>query len=236
MAYGGEGALISQFENYIFKLEELLLEGKKFSRATAGIPFAVHLNDPVSLEILQSNDKHAELTGYCCDQIREMGSTYSRRYIHPISVSMLSQFLPKIYETLAVHQVFAFISYMRFPQSMSYAPIFTFSKPSTLPSGLVICISVTVEEFGKYAPKMEQVIEMDLFRMRHFKWFEQLTDREVEVLGLLGEGNTNNEIAEQLFISPQTAKTHRKNIKRKLEPRSFKELMKYALAFNLVDC
>ena len=39
-----------------------------------------------------------------------------------------------------------------------------------------------------------------------------LTPREIEVLGLMAEGMTNQQIAEQLIVSPTTIKTHVQNI------------------------
>ncbi|MBC7900232.1 MAG: response regulator transcription factor [Saprospiraceae bacterium] len=45
---------------------------------------------------------------------------------------------------------------------------------------------------------------------------ETLTEREVDVLALLGEGNRNRDIADQLFISEETVKVHVKHIMDKL--------------------
>ncbi|HSU02723.1 MAG TPA: response regulator transcription factor, partial [Nocardioides sp.] len=46
--------------------------------------------------------------------------------------------------------------------------------------------------------------------------FPDLTDRELEVLDLVGSGATNREIAEQLFLSPHTVKEHTSSLYRKL--------------------
>lgn len=46
---------------------------------------------------------------------------------------------------------------------------------------------------------------------------EELTPRELEVLGLVAQGKTNQEIAESLFITRATAKVHVQHIIRKLE-------------------
>ncbi len=56
-----------------------------------------------------------------------------------------------------------------------------------------------------------------------------LTDREFEILQLLGEAKTNREIAEQLHLSPKTVETHRLNLMRKLKLRNLAELVRFAL-------
>lgn len=60
--------------------------------------------------------------------------------------------------------------------------------------------------------------------------FEQLTEREREVLGLVARGLSNSEIAESLFISPATAKTHVSRIMMKLDSRDRAQLV--ALAYE----
>jgi len=61
-----------------------------------------------------------------------------------------------------------------------------------------------------------------------------LTDREREVLGLVGLGLTNDEIGRELFLSPLTAKTHVSRIMSKLAARDRVQLVVVAYETGLV--
>jgi len=58
---------------------------------------------------------------------------------------------------------------------------------------------------------------------------DDLTKREVEILGLIAEEMTNNEIGEKLFISPRTVDTHRRNLLQKLGVKNTAGLVKFAI-------
>lgn len=55
-----------------------------------------------------------------------------------------------------------------------------------------------------------------------------LTERELEVLRLTGEGMDSHEIAQMLYLSVKTVEVHRSNVKRKLRLRTAVELHQYA--------
>ena len=59
-----------------------------------------------------------------------------------------------------------------------------------------------------------------------------LTDREVAVLQLLGEGNSVENIAERLHLSRKTVETHRRNAKEKLEFDTVSELLLFAVRWT----
>ena len=61
-----------------------------------------------------------------------------------------------------------------------------------------------------------------------------LSFRETEVIKLIVDGLTNQEIAEKLFISIHTVYTHKKNIMRKLQLKSPVELVLYAINSGLI--
>lgn len=64
---------------------------------------------------------------------------------------------------------------------------------------------------------------------------EQLSEREKDVVIGVVQGLTNKEIADKLFIAPNTVITHRRNISRKLQIHSTAGLTIYAIVNHLVD-
>lgn len=62
---------------------------------------------------------------------------------------------------------------------------------------------------------------------------DQLTDREMEILLLIAQGKTNQEIAEELFIALKTVKVHVSNILGKLEVQDRTQAVIYAFKNDL---
>ena len=64
---------------------------------------------------------------------------------------------------------------------------------------------------------------------------EHLTDREREILILVAEGHTNQQIAEMLHVSPKTVDGHRTSLMSKLDLHDRTEVVKFALRKQLID-
>ena len=62
-----------------------------------------------------------------------------------------------------------------------------------------------------------------------------LTDRELDVYRLIGRGQTIQEIADSLFLSPKTVETYRANIKRKLGLANSRELIRESTRWCLEE-
>ena len=80
-----------------------------------------------------------------------------------------------------------------------------------------------IEEFATRAKPAGLAPELDF-----------LTDREREVMALVAEGLSNDEIAAQLFVSPATAKTHVSRAMIKLNARDRAQLVVFAYESGLV--
>ena len=64
---------------------------------------------------------------------------------------------------------------------------------------------------------------------------DELTPRELEVVKLIAEANTNRQIAEALKLSEKTVESHRANVLSKLGMRDRVELVRYAIRRGLVE-
>jgi two-component system response regulator NreC len=65
--------------------------------------------------------------------------------------------------------------------------------------------------------------------------YDGLSDRERQVLKLVAEGKTSQQIAEELFLSVNTVQTHRSHIMEKLGLHNRTDLIRYALRKGLVE-
>ena len=65
--------------------------------------------------------------------------------------------------------------------------------------------------------------------------YNTLTAREQEVMVLVAEGLSTNEISDRLFISPKTVENHRSNIMNKLDIHNTIEVARYAAKLGLID-
>ncbi|RZS37612.1 LuxR family two component transcriptional regulator [Herbihabitans rhizosphaerae] len=92
--------------------------------------------------------------------------------------------------------------------------------------GALLAPSVTRKLISEFAAQKAR-------RVRPHPQLETLTDREREILGLVGEGLSNDEIAVRLYISPATARTHVGRSMTKLGARDRAQLVVFAYQSGL---
>ncbi len=83
--------------------------------------------------------------------------------------------------------------------------------------------------FPYLEPKKENIFDKEDTFLKQFN----LTKRETEIILLLKNNLTNQQIADQLFLSIYTVETHRKNIMQKLGLKTPVALMKFIIEKNL---
>ncbi|MGJ7030364.1 helix-turn-helix transcriptional regulator [Niabella hirudinis] len=92
-----------------------------------------------------------------------------------------------------------------------------------------LSIKLDREDVLEYVKTIDFYLRNRKMLSRYKTSIEQLSAREKEICRFLSKGHSSTEIAELLFIATDTVRTHRKNIFRKLECNSVKELIFYSM-------
>jgi two-component system response regulator NreC len=103
---------------------------------------------------------------------------------------------------------------------------------------LISAIEAAYRGESFFCPSMAKHLLSDYLRLDRAienREQEELTPREREVLKLIAEGYTNQQIANLLHRSVKTVESHRSNILRKLDIHDSIELVKYAVRKKLIE-
>jgi DNA-binding NarL/FixJ family response regulator len=93
---------------------------------------------------------------------------------------------------------------------------------------LFVCSEITEKMIGKLSSMPQE-------ESKESKFAVDLSKREIEILLLIAEGFTNNEIAEKLFTSRRTVEGHRQNLLEKTGARNTATLIRFAVRNGLID-
>jgi DNA-binding NarL/FixJ family response regulator len=101
--------------------------------------------------------------------------------------------------------------------------------------GIVMQEDVTGKIIAELAGRNQNNTIPSMREKEEHKKLKQLTNREIEVLRLLGSGFNNREVARKLYISEGTVKNHISSILKKLEIRDRTQAALFALKAGLVE-
>lgn len=108
----------------------------------------------------------------------------------------------------------------------------------TAPQELVLAINAAFQGGAYLSPSISRTIIEEYLqsneREEHMSRLDSLTNRERQVLQLIAEGFRSGDIANQLFISEKTVRTHRARLMNKLNIHSVAELTQFALRHGVV--
>ncbi len=96
------------------------------------------------------------------------------------------------------------------------------------------CMEFNVGHLDSNVQALRKITEINDFKLKHMELFASLTKREKEILSLIANGSTNSEIADVMFISKNTVRTHRNRIYHKLSIKNMRDVIRFADAFDLI--
>jgi DNA-binding NarL/FixJ family response regulator len=108
-------------------------------------------------------------------------------------------------------------------------------KKDSAPEELIKALRRLLAGHRYVSPALAEVLASDLGQGADQPLHERLSDRELEVLRLVGSGKAVSQIAEVLHLSLTTVSTYRARILEKMNMKTTAELMNYALRNQLAD-
>ncbi|MEP2023314.1 MAG: response regulator transcription factor [Reichenbachiella sp.] len=100
---------------------------------------------------------------------------------------------------------------------------------------LIEAIRTTSQRKNYFHPKInEQVFDYFRGKSSSKSSIDELSEREKEIIKCLADGSNSKAIANQLFISEHTVKTHRRNIMHKLKVKTSAELIRLAMEKQII--
>jgi DNA-binding CsgD family transcriptional regulator len=99
---------------------------------------------------------------------------------------------------------------------------------------LSLTLALRLNQYLPITPKLDRLVNEHVFLKENMNLFGRLTNREKDILKRMSAGDGIKAIAEATFLSEETVRTHRRNIKRKLKIKNEIELLRFAQAFNLI--
>lgn len=238
-SYLKELDLNRQFHNIQKNIKE-----SNYSIADLGsiIPAAVMLHELEEMQplgISYMNNWGCERLGTSVDEVNTLGQDYYEKYfVKEESLAIFNGIQNYLGEADFSRQ-YNFFQRVKLHEKDEYTWFYSICKLLQKPtnSGTInqmIILASPVEGINHVIGRVNKVLDEDQFIKNNYKQFALLTKQEKIIISKIAQGKPSKEIADELFISVHTVQTHRKNILRKIECNSFADLLRFAMAFELV--
>lgn len=179
-----------------------------------------------------------ELLGITKEELLSMGEDYYKNFFNEVESAEHNK---RIYEMLHQgdsDQVLSFFQQVKVKTSDKWTWFMTTCKIFMLDDEgaplLIITNAFPIDPEHQITTKVSRLLEENIFLKQKNQSFSSLSKREKEVLKMMAFGMGSQEMAEKLFISVNTIKTHRKKVIQKLEIKNSFDLNEYARAFDLI--
>tara|TARA_R100001369_G_scaffold30604_1_gene54436 strand:- start:1966 stop:2658 length:693 start_codon:yes stop_codon:yes gene_type:complete len=221
---------IIQNQHFAFKLRDLFLNDyRTFQQLSDYIPLSIHINKKENYDIVFANNKLID-KGPEIEILFEKGGSFLKEISCPILLENAQTKSKKFKIINDKDAICAYPQQIRMNSEMTYF----YSTKLHLDDHLYFIVSNVIDELGSLNMLFSSVFSTLQKNQTTWLQFQSLTKQEKVILRLLANGHSNKLIADQLFNSIHTVQSHRKNINKKLNITSIADLVKYALALDLL--
>lgn len=182
-----------------------------------------------------SNQYGYNIMGYKQEELNELGFDYFKEVMHPNDLNVANRYI-EILNTSEDGTVFKGFGRAKPKGSDNYLWLnvrsTVYKKNEDGSPHQYLNVAIDLSEQMHSDPQLAEALQ-EIHRLNNELKLKSISKRETEVLKLIAKGSTNQEIADQLFVSIKTVKTHRNNLIKKLNAKNTAMLAALAVEFGL---
>ncbi len=221
------------------KIDKQLAEAiKDLEKVSHMLPGVIILLDLRTMSVAYMSDRGLKILGTTLQELKQMGDRYLTYYFHPDDTAgkkALNMIAGN--NTADIYTMFQQVREKR-RQGTEWCLYLTALKIVIKDDNdkpvITIASAHPIQESTSFSDKVKGMIHEKKFQDTRKHHFDALSIREKQLLKQIGKGLSNELIAHKLFLSLETVKTHRRNLKKKLEAKTNHDLVYFARAFDLV--
>lgn len=214
---------------------------KAFATLSEDLPvYIIHELSSGSNSVIYMSPKGLESLGVSLEAVRNMGAEYYALFFNPEdAVNYLASWNKFIADYKNKGVWFTYFQQVNIRNAgkpiwfLSASTVIDYDAATRSPL-FSLTLALRIHQYMPIVPKLERLVSENTFLKNNLERYTTLTKREREMLRLMALGMTPKEISGQLITAEETVRTHRRNIKRKLQVKKEVDLVYFAQAFNLV--
>jgi DNA-binding CsgD family transcriptional regulator len=216
------------------RITEKIKEVKGYEK---DIPAVIILMNVQTLSVVYMSERGRNILGVSLEELHEMGPAYFQRFFNEEEANEYTPYLKDLLYRNNADELVSFFQQVRpssdHPWTWYFNGVKILMKDDNGIPLLTMIAAIPIDHHHYMISKVQRLLDENNFLRQNFKLMKSLTKREVEVLKLVANGCSTEEISNKLFLSKDTVATHRKNIKRKLGFKTNFDFTCFAQAFDL---
>lgn len=202
------------------------------------IPGSVMLQDLEEMTNLYMNANGCDILRRSNEELNNLGPAYFDLFFPPEEIILLKAEVTKFLQLDDPLKVFSFFQRVRPNENTDYkwylSNVRLYRRPEIDEGLKLINVAIAVDNLSHVSRKVNSICEQNEFVQKNYYKFVLLTKREKEIIKLIANGCKSSYISDSLFISLHTVNNHRKNILNKLNIKGLTDLIKFAIAYNII--
>lgn len=211
---------------------------KSFTPSAEAMPgiVIIHQLEPFKCDYM--NEAGLERLGISLEELKKIGAGYHNGFLNFDDAEDFLHRIKAIIDLRSLKESFTFLQQVKLKDREDWVwhvgSTRIFFKNVQGKVTHMVTIAIPIDELKHIPNKAKRMLAEGEFLRNNIGKFLCLTSREREILQLVAIGKSSGEIAKQLYLSPETVNSHRKNIKSKLGISTTFDFTQYAQAFDLM--